>query len=167
MNIRISGTIDESIVDGTGIRFVLFTQGCPHGCKECHNPDTHNYNGGFITTTEDIITKFENNPLVSGITISGGEPFVQPEAVLDVILRSIKLEKDIWIFTGYTFDELLSKHDDTIIQILKNTDVLVDGRFELDKKDLTLRFRGSQNQRLINAKQSILENTIVLHSLEA
>lgn len=167
MNIRISGTIDESIVDGTGIRFVLFTQGCPHGCKECHNPDTHNYNGGFITTTEDIITKFENNPLVSGITISGGEPFVQPEAVLDVILRSIKLEKDIWIFTGYTFDELLSKHDDTIIQILKNTDVLVDGRFELDKKDLTLRFRGSQNQRLINAKQSILENTIVIHSLEA
>lgn len=166
MNIRIAGEISESIVDGPGIRYVVFTQGCPHHCEGCHNPETHDFNAGILSTTELILEKMKRYPYMTGLTISGGEPFTQKSAILDLTVHFKKLfpKKNILIYTGYTFEELIDKKDDTIHAILKTADYLVDGRFIQSMRDISLIFRGSTNQRIIDLKKTFSTNTIVIQN---
>lgn len=157
MEIRLSGIIKESIVDGPGIRYVVFTQGCPHHCEGCHNPDTHDFDGGYIGNTEEIIKDFQKNPLLSGITFSGGEPFCQPEPLLKLAKEVHNLKKNVISYSGYTFEELLklSKKNQAIKDLMENIDYLIDGKFILFQKTLMLKFRGSKNQRIIDMKKSL------------
>lgn len=157
MEIRLSGIIKESIVDGPGIRYVVFTQGCPHHCEGCHNPDTHDFDGGYIGNTEEIIKDFQKNPLLSGITFSGGEPFCQPEPLLKLAKEVHNLKKNVISYSGYTFEELLklSKKNQAIKDLMENIDYLIDGKFILSQKTLMLKFRGSKNQRIIDMKKSL------------
>lgn len=154
MDIRIAGVIEESIVDGWGIRYVVFTQGCPHDCPGCHNPETHDFNGGVVIDTDKLIKDFKNNPLLKGITFSGGEPFAQPKPLLELAQRIHALGKDVTCYTGYTYEEIISSGNEDWIKLLDETDVLIDGRFILEKRNLKLLFRGSSNQRIIDVKQS-------------
>ena len=149
--IRIAGIVDESIVDGPGIRLVVFTQGCSHNCKGCHNPQTHSYTGGRLVKVKDIIDRMKRNPLLDGLTISGGEPFDQAKGSGVLAYCAKELGYNVRTYTGYTYEEILekSKKDLGYKTLLQNTDVLVDGEFDESKKDANLRFMGSTNQREI------------------
>ena len=149
-SIKIAGTVNDSIVDGEGYRFTIFTQGCPHHCEGCQNPQTHDFTSGKPADTDDLLTHILDNPLLSGVTFSGGEPFMQPSP-LAKLARDIHAQGlDIWSYSGFTLDELLAKHNPAIDALLQEIDVLVDGRYEDSKRDLTLCFRGSSNQRVID-----------------
>ncbi len=152
--IRIAGLVEESIVDGPGIRFVVFTQGCPHNCPGCHNQNTHDPNGGYIMDIEDIVKKIRKNKLVQGVTISGGDPFYRPKEVLNLVKRLKNFNYHVVVYSGYTLEELIekAKSNDDIKNLLLHIDILIDGRFEKDKQDYTLKFRGSSNQRIIDMK---------------
>lgn len=161
--IKLSGIEPESIVDGPGFRYVIFTQGCKHNCKGCHNPQTHDPNGGYWADTDDIIVEITKNPLLKGVTLSGGEPFDQAEALLDFAEKVIALGYDIFAYSGYTFEQLLEggKTRKAWLELLKRCSVLVDGRFEIEKRSLELLFRGSSNQRLIDVKRSLATGAVV------
>lgn len=146
---RLSGIVEESIVDGPGLRYVLFTQGCPHHCKGCHNPQTHSFEGGFPFTAEAALAQMGENPLLSGITLSGGEPFAQAEALCAVAEGVQAMRKNVMTYTGYTFEALLARNDHWTNRLLELTDILVDGPYMEDLRDLELHFRGSSNQRLL------------------
>lgn len=166
--LRIAGVIRESIVDGPGIRFVIFAQGCPHRCPGCHNPGTHDFEGGYLCSPEKILEAVAVNPLVSGITFSGGEPFCQPEAFYQLALgiRKINPELDILSFTGYTLEALQEKRQavPAVGSLLEVLDYLIDGPFLEDQKDLSIPFRGSRNQRFIDLKASSEAGEMVLRS---
>lgn len=166
MKIRISSsTTYDSIVDGPGLRMVVWTQGCIHNCKECHNPQTHDLCGGYEVDTKDIISKIKTLKLQRGITLSGGEPFLQPEALEEIAKEAKSNNLDVWSYTGFTFEQLLdTKNPERFknLNLLKQIDVLVDGKFDLDKKDFTLKFRGSSNQRIIDVAQSLKYKKIML-----
>lgn len=151
--IRIAGVIEESIVDGPGIRNVIFVQGCHHRCYKCHSPETIPYSGGKLQLIDDIAQRITQNKNIDGITISGGEPFLQAESVYNLI-RKIKELRDanIWIYSGYTLDELLkiSKHNSYISKILNICDTLVDGQYVDKLRSLDLPYIGSSNQRIID-----------------
>ena len=152
--LRLSGVISESIVDGPGFRYVVFTQGCPHGCPGCHNPQTHDFNGGTLIDPLTLLPEIDENPLLAGVTFSGGEPFVQPEALLP-LAREIKARGlHLLIFSGYTYEQLtdLMTTREAIGELLKLCDTLIDGPFLLEQRDLTLQFRGSANQRILQLK---------------
>lgn len=151
MKIRIAGTVDDSIVDGEGVRLTVFTQGCPHHCHGCHNPQTWNLTGGHEIDTEEIVQKLKANPLLSGITFSGGEPFLQPAPLAEIARAAHKLGLDVWSYTGFTLEELKKRTD--VQQLLNEVDVLVDGPYVEALRDLTLRFRGSSNQRIIDLNE--------------
>ncbi|MCI5892609.1 MAG: anaerobic ribonucleoside-triphosphate reductase activating protein [Clostridiales bacterium] len=156
-DIRIAGIVRESIVDGDGIRFVVFVQGCPHRCEGCHNPQTHDFEGGSIVSTDKILQEFRKNPLLAGITFSGGEPFCQAQPLAELAEEVVKYGKNVWVYSGYTFEQLfeMSQHDNNILKLLNIADVLIDGRFMLEQKSLLLRFRGSKNQRMIDLKKTM------------
>ena len=156
-DIRIAGIVRESIVDGDGIRFVVFVQGCPHHCEGCHNPQTHDFEGGSIVSTDKILNEFRKNPLLAGITFSGGEPFCQAQPLAELAEEVVKYGKNVWVYSGYTFEQLfeMSQHDNNILKLLNIADVLIDGRFMLEQKSLLLRFRGSKNQRMIDLKKTM------------
>lgn len=162
--LRLAGVINESIVDGPGIRMTVFVQGCPHHCKGCHNSQTWDFDGGYDRTVSDIIEKAKKNPLLKGLTLSGGEPFCQAEA-LAVLARQAHANKfDVFAYSGYTFEELTAgaqEHPEWM-ELLRECDYLVDGRFELEKKSLMLHFRGSTNQRVLDVKKSLEQNQAVL-----
>ena len=164
--IRIAGTVNDSITDGPGLRFVVFVQGCKKRCIGCHNPSSHDFNSGYDISIDDIIKMVEANPLLSGITISGGEPFEQAENLV-LLAKSIKaMNLEVAIYTGYTFEELISSNDENILNLLKYTDILVDGPFEKEKRDYSAKFKGSSNQRIIDVKESLKQNTVVLNETE-
>lgn len=148
--LRIAGVVNDSIVDGEGLRFTIFTQGCMHDCKGCHNPKTHPLNGGHEADTDELFERIKKNGLLSGVTFSGGEPMLQVKPLLD-LARRIKAETDlnIIIYSGYTHEELLEFKNDDINELLSHCYQLIDGRFVEEEKDLTLDFRGSKNQRII------------------
>ncbi|MDD2497894.1 MAG: anaerobic ribonucleoside-triphosphate reductase activating protein [Desulfitobacteriaceae bacterium] len=157
MKIRIAGIVPESVVDGPGIRFVVFTQGCPHHCLECHNPETHDFHGGELKDVKEIINEFSGVRLVQGITISGGEPFCQAEACTQ-LAREVKLQnKNVLVYSGYTFEELqkLGEKQPEVKSLLGFTDILIDGRYIKEQRDLNLAFRGSANQRIIDVPKSL------------
>lgn len=163
MKIRLAGLVNDSIVDGPGFRFSIFTQGCPHHCKGCHNPQTHDFSGGHDEDTEEIIAQFSKNVLLSGITLSGGEPFCQPEACEELARAAKKQGLTVWAFTGYIFEELqegFPEHPEWK-KLLEQVDVLVDGRFEEQRRTLECPWRGSDNQRLLDAKASLISGSAV------
>ncbi len=162
---RISGIIDESIVDGEGIRTAIFMQGCLHDCKGCHNPETHPLDGGKEKTLEEIEKRILNNDSIDGITLTGGDPFYQLDAANDLLKMAKRHHLSTWVYTGYTFEELqeLAKNDNRYQEILEKTDVLVDGRYMSDKRDISLLFRGSTNQRVIDVKESLKLKEVVLY----
>lgn len=164
MEIQIAGIMQDSIVDGPGLRFVLFTQGCPHKCEGCHNPATHDPNGGKSDDTDNIIKNMLSNPLTDGLTLSGGEPFRQPAACSEIAKAAHENGLNVWSYTGYTFEKLfeMSKSDPDIRALLDETDVLVDGPFILAERTLSLPWRGSKNQRLIDVAKSLSVGTAIL-----
>ena len=161
--LKIAGIVEESLVDGPGIRFVIFTQGCPHNCKGCHNPQTHDFNGGKDIKIDEITEMIKSNPLLKGITLSGGEPFMQAKQ-LSILIDKIKDSNlDIITYTGLKYEDLInnSNYENSFMELLIRTDILIDGKFEEDKKDDSLMFRGSSNQRAIDVKLSIQDGKIV------
>lgn len=164
MKLRIAGTENDSIVDGPGLRFTIFTQGCPHHCPGCHNPQTHDFNGGKDVDTAELLEKIRSNPLLDGVTFSGGEPFCQakPLAALGRALREMGLH--IISYTGFTYEQLqaAANEENGYAALLSVCDYLVDGRFEEDKKSYLLHFRGSSNQRFIDVPASLAAGHAVL-----
>ena len=154
MNIRIAGTVNDSIVDGPGYRYTIFTQGCPHHCPGCHNPQSHDFEGGRVTDTDTILRQVRENPLLDGITLSGGEPFCQPEACRALAEAAHDLGLSVWCYTGYTWEKLMQEADPARLALLDAVDVLVDGPFILAQKSLELKFCGSRNQRLIDVRKT-------------
>ncbi|MBE6862121.1 MAG: anaerobic ribonucleoside-triphosphate reductase activating protein [Ruminococcus sp.] len=156
MKLRIAGTVNDSIVDGPGIRFTIFTQGCPHRCEGCHNPQTHDFEGGSIVDTDELWKKTEANPLLDGVTFSGGEPFCQAEALAELGRKIQAAGLNVITYTGYEFEQLYENREKNGWgELLAVTDILIDGRFELDKKDWNIKFRGSSNQRYLDCKASL------------
>ena len=152
---RIANTVSDSIVDGPGLRFTVFTQGCPHRCPGCHNPDTHDPAGGREAAVEELAEKLLSNPLTDGLTLSGGEPFCQ--AAECARLAAIAREKglNVWVYTGYTYERLIAGEVPGAMELLAQTDVLVDGPFVEAQKSYAALFRGSSNQRLIDVPASL------------
>lgn len=158
---RYAGIIKDDIANGKGVGLVVFTQGCPHHCKGCHNPETWNPEGGLEFTQEildDIIKYFKDNTYASRLTLSGGDPIFNDGISLPVIhaIKDIRPDVEIWVYTGWTY-EIIKDHP-----ILKYTDVLVDGPFILEQRDISLAFRGSSNQRIIDVKKTQENNKIIL-----
>lgn len=165
MEVRLAGDIQEdSILDGKGIRTVIWFQGCKHNCKGCQNPETHSMSGGVLTDTEDVKKKLSELRYQTGITLSGGDPFFQPEAALDIVKYAKSIGLDVWAYTGFTYDALV-KGDKARLELLKEIDVLVDGKFMMDLKSLNCKFRGSTNQRIIDVKKSLETGEVVLYEL--
>lgn len=165
--IRISGIINESIVDGPGIRMVIFAQGCRHNCKGCHNPQTHSFDGGELIELEEIVQKIRKNPLLDGVTFSGGEPFEQADAFAALAKKIKELGLNVMVYSGYTFEQLIQNSNDRKgwMELLNNAKILVDGPFIQEQKDLLLKFRGSSNQRIINIEKSLASGNIELADL--
>ena len=162
MKIRIANIIEESIVDGDGVQFVVFVQGCPHKCKGCHNPTTHDFNSGELIDTQKIIARFRKAQLISGITLTGGEPLCQIPAVTELAKAAKIVDLSVWCYTGYAYEKICNNAD--VKQLLRYIDVLLDGAFIESQRDLTLRFRGSRNQRLINIPESLAQNKVIMLS---
>lgn len=164
MKIRLASSLtQDSIVDGPGLRTVLWTQGCLHACPGCHNPDTHDLNAGMEVDVQDVIAKMREIKLQKGITLSGGEPFLQPEPLLLIAKEAKELGWDVWSYTGFRYEWLLDKRNpryEANRALLEYVDVLVDGKFVLEKKDFRLKFRGSSNQRVIDVRKSLENNSV-------
>lgn len=154
--IRLADIVPESVVDGKGIRMTVFVQGCKHACKGCHNPTTWDLNGGEEHTLGFITRIAEKNPLLDGLTFSGGEPFLQADAMSELGKWCHEHGLNVWSYSGYTYEQLLKmgETDDSINRLLEEVDVLVDGPFIEEEKDLMLAFRGSRNQRVIDMKKT-------------
>ncbi len=152
---RIYGLVQDSIVDGPGFRFVCFVQGCPHHCPGCHNPDSHDPSGGREMTVEEVEGELLKNPLTDGLTLSGGEPFSQPEDCLRLAQTAHAHRLNVWGYTGYTFEHLLQEGTPAQRSLLRELDVLVDGPFLLSQRTLSLPWRGSANQRVIDVPASL------------
>ncbi|MBR0276835.1 MAG: anaerobic ribonucleoside-triphosphate reductase activating protein [Clostridia bacterium] len=152
--LNLSGIITDSIVDGPGIRTAVFSQGCPHHCKGCQNPETWEFGTGTDITEERVFEIVKSNPLCRGVTFSGGEPFSQAGAFakLGKMLKNDGYE--VASYSGYTFEQLLNGTDEQK-ELLKTIDVLIDGPFLLEQRSLELNFRGSKNQRVINVPKSL------------
>lgn len=152
MKVRLAGIVETSINNGEGIRKVIFAQGCKHHCKGCFNPDTHDFNGGYECDTEKIIERINNDYMIDGVTFSGGDPFEQAEAFAH-IAKNINKELTIWCYTGYTLQQIIDNIDRPgWKELITNIDVLVDGKFEEDKKDRNLKYKGSSNQNIIELR---------------
>lgn len=161
--LRIAGTVQDSIVDGPGLRFSVFTQGCPHHCAGCHNPNTHDPTGGTLVSVSSLITEMHRNPLTSGLTLSGGDPFMQAEACIPLAQAARESGLNVWVYTGYLYETVCANDaPEAWHTFLQSADVLVDGPFLLEQRSLSCPFRGSTNQRLIDLSKSRAENKVVL-----
>ena len=164
MEIRLAGLEPESIVDGPGYRFTVFVQGCPHNCPGCHNPQTHDFSGGHLADTDDVIAHLGKNPLVRGLTLSGGEPMMQPEPLYLIAKAAKEKGMNVWCYTGFTLEELLRENRADRMRLLSAVDVLVDGPFRSHERSLDLLYRGSKNQRLIDMPATLKGGTIRLYA---
>jgi anaerobic ribonucleoside-triphosphate reductase activating protein len=162
MNIRIAGVVNDSIVDGPGLRFSVFTQGCSHHCPGCHNPETHDPQGGHDEDTDALIAKMKKNPLLSGITLTGGDPLEQSAPCLELAKAAHAAGLNVWAYTGYTWEQLLSRNDPDQTALLREVDVLVDGPFIQAERSLELDYRGSKNQRLIDVPATLRTGEVTL-----
>ena len=166
---KIAGFYDESISNGLGWRAVLFVSGCPHHCPGCHNKEAQDFNYGEEFNEEEILKRIKENSILNGITISGGEPLCKENipGVLKFIkdVKEIRPEFNVWCYSGYTLDQLIDRNDEETNKCLNEIDVLVDGRFVEAKKDPTLKFRGSSNQRILDLKQSLQTHKFIEYKL--
>ncbi|MCI8272435.1 MAG: anaerobic ribonucleoside-triphosphate reductase activating protein [Erysipelotrichaceae bacterium] len=163
--IRLASALQQdSIVDGPGMRCVLWTQGCPHHCPGCHNPQTHALDGGMTVSVDEIIAQMKNMKLQSGITFSGGEPFLQAKALVHVAKAAKQLHWTLWAYSGFTFEEIQAHED--MREFLSYLDILVDGKFREEEKDYRLRFKGSRNQRIIDVPSSLAQHKIILSAYD-
>lgn len=155
-SIRLAGIVRESIVDGPGIRFTVFCQGCPHACEGCHNPETHDFAGGKDISIERLLEEIDKDKLLAGVTFSGGEPFCQAEAFARLGRKVKERGLNITTFSGYTLEELreMAEQRADVCELLELTDILIDGPFINELRDLTLQFRGSSNQRVIDMNET-------------
>ncbi|MGN0992789.1 MAG: anaerobic ribonucleoside-triphosphate reductase activating protein [Bacilli bacterium] len=160
MKIRLAddNILTDSIVDGEGLRAVIWTQGCSHNCKGCHNPETHDFTKGILKDIEEVKDEIKNLKLQDGITLSGGDPFFQAKACTEIAKFAKKQGLNVWAYTGFLFEDLLKVEDAK--ELLKYIDVLVDGKFELENKSLNIKFRGSTNQRIINVPKSLKDGKV-------
>ncbi len=159
-NIIIADVESESIVDGPGFRFAIYTQGCPHNCPGCHNPQTHSFEGGTAVSAKQLISFAKKSPLQKGITLTGGEPFCQAKALIPLAKLAREQGYNIWVYSGYLYEELLKTEDASELLLL--CDVLVDGPFEEDKKSLDLKWKGSANQRCIDLNATRESGKLIL-----
>ena len=158
MKIRLYGTVNDSIVDGPGLRYVIFTQGCLHHCPGCHNPDSHAIDGGYIEDTEQCLLEIDQNPLLDGVTLSGGEPFLQATALIHFVQKVKKRHLHVMIYSGYTFEEILGDEEKKLLSLC---DTLVDGKFILSLKSMELLYKGSSNQRIIDIQASLKTHMVI------
>lgn len=168
VKLRLAGVIRESIVDGPGWRFVVFAQGCPHHCPGCQNPQTHDFNGGYETTVGNIINAVKENKLLTGVTLSGGEPFAQAKE-MTILAREIRaLGLDVMSFSGWTYEELIqgATPQNGWRELLSELSYLIDGKFIIEQKSLELKFRGSGNQRIVDVRKSLASGATVTTELE-
>ena len=173
--VKVASIEKESTVDGDGWRYVIFAQGCSHNCLGCHNPSTHDFNAGVDMDETEIIEQIFENPLIEGITLSGGDPFFQAKELTMICCAVKTAELTVWAYTGFTFEKFLdfingketdSRINKDMINLLNYIDVVVDGPFILSERTLDLRYRGSRNQRLINVKESLKQNKVVEYILQ-
>lgn len=160
---RLSGIIPESVVDGPGVRFVIFTQGCPHHCPGCHNPETWDPSGGKEMTLKEIVKLIKRKARnIRGITLSGGDPFLQACEAASLAREAKKMRLDVVTYTGYTYEELLAINGPGFQELLEVTDILVDGPFLIQYRDIGLAYRGSSNQRVIDLVATREKGSLVL-----
>lgn len=166
--LRIAGIEPESFVDGPGIRMTIFTQGCHHNCPGCQNPQTHDFAGGHFIEIDEILSMIEENPLLDGVTFSGGDPMDQAAALVPLAREIKERGYNLVIFTGYTYENIMKlvPEKPELLELLSFADMLVDGPFIMARKSLELKFRGSSNQRLIDVQQSLTEGHVVLHQIQ-
>ena len=166
MKIRLAGEMTtDSIVDGEGIRSVIWCQGCIHNCPGCHNPETHSFDGGFLRDVSSVLDEISLLEFQDGITLSGGDPMCQIDACLEIAKHCQNIGLNVWCYTGYKMETLLNRieKENKLKELLLNIDVLVDSPFILELKSYDVPFRGSKNQRLINARESVKQNKVVLY----
>ena len=171
MKVRIAGLEEESYVDGEGIRYAIFVQGCPHHCEGCHNPQTFDFDGGRLIEIDELLDRIKGNALLSGVTLTGGEPLCQLRSLTELARAVQGMGLTVWCYTGFTFEELIDGVEryfsaDEVREFLRHVDVLVDGPFVERQRDLSLAFRGSGNQRLIDVPKTLAEHEIVLIDLD-
>ena len=164
MKLRLAGITRESVVDGPGIRVVIYAQGCPHDCPGCQNPKTHDPGGGQLFDTRQVIQMIRRVPIAQGVTFSGGEPFLQAEAFAELGYKLKSYGLDIITYTGYLWDDLVNSSEAGWRDLLSLTTLLIDGPFLEEEQDLSLAFRGSRNQRIIDVGKSLLSNEPVVVS---
>lgn len=166
MEIRLAGVVEESIVDGPGYRMAVFVQGCPHGCPGCHNPKTHDPAGGYLADTDAIIAKLGKNPLVRGVTLTGGEPMMQAAALCEIAAAAQVKGMSVWCYTGYTLEALAKERNADRMRLLGLVDVLVDGPYIARERSLDLLYCGSRNQRLIDMRRTRESGAVCLFEPE-
>ena len=162
--VRLAGIAYESLVNGPGMRRVFFAQGCKHKCKGCFNPETHSFEDGEIMDMDKLIKDVLDNPILKGVTFSGGDPIEQAHSFAYMAKAFKNSNLNIWCYTGYTFEYILKhkKERNGWQELITNIDVLVDGKFNINKKDENLKYRGSSNQRIIDVKKSLESDMIVI-----
>ena len=165
--LQLAGRVRESIVDGPGIRYVVFTQGCPHACPGCHNRHTWPPEGGEPVEVQTLLEEISKDQLLRGVTLSGGEPFLHARPLIGLAREVRRMGLDVWLYSGYTWEEILQSDDPSWPALLQNVDVLVDGRYLEAQYNFSLRFRGSENQRLIDVAKSLETGEPVLWSPSA
>ncbi len=160
-----AGIVPESVVDGPGVRFVVFVQGCPHHCTGCHNPETWDPQGGKEMTVKEVLKMLRKKVKlhhIKGLTLSGGEPFLQAEELVQLAKEARKMGLDVVTYTGYTLEQLQTLDLPGVKELLAVTDVLVDGPFIQELRDISLAFRGSKNQRVINLAATREQGQVIL-----
>lgn len=160
MLVRLSGIARESVVDGPGLRTVVFFQGCPHHCRGCHNPETWDSDSGMLLESAEVLTAIGYPGLTSGVTFSGGEPFQQSAALAHLAEVCKKRGFHIMVYTGYQWEQLLTSQDRSVAECLASIDLLVDGPYQEEQKT-ALPFRGSGNQRIINVRDSLQTGAVI------
>jgi len=161
--VRLSGIAPESHVDGPGLRYVIFTQGCPHCCPNCQNPETWDVNAGKEFSVKQVIRLLKQQKKTKrGVTFSGGEPFLQAGELAEVALAAHQIDWDVVTYTGYTYEELTEMEDDSVKALICASDILIDGRYIHELRATGLQFRGSSNQRMIDVAETQKSGRIVL-----
>ena len=166
MKIRLAGDITtDSVVDGEGIRSVVWCQGCIHNCPGCHNPNTHSFDGGILKDVSEVCDEIASLEFQDGITLSGGDPLCQVDACLEIAKFCQSIGLNVWCYTGYKIEDLLKrcKKEKKLKDLLGNIDVLVDSPFIMELKSFDVPFRGSSNQRLINSKKSVYNDEVIIY----
>lgn len=152
MTLRVIDIVDGTIVDGPGLRTSIYLAGCRHACEGCHNPQSWDFKAGRDMSISEIVRHVEDNGF--NVTLSGGDPLYQIDTVIELCDAIHSIGKNVWCYTGFTYEEILE--DPSLARILEHTDVLVEGRFIQSLKDSTLRFRGSSNQRIIYLNEAMV-----------